>query len=124
MASPPFAIAELRYRTLTHTNPGRCLVELHAPAGAQGVVAVASALPATGGPSLVNGACAIAARVRGDLLTAEQRRQELTLVVHAGVGPRLVSFAESFDGWFGAPSFAPLTATELEALVAGTPASA
>ncbi len=115
----PFAIAELQFRTLTHTNPGRCLVELHGPPEGRSVLAVASPLPAAGGPSLVNGACAIASRIQSDLLSTRAGRTALTLVVCAPVGARLVRFAESFDGWFGRPTFEPLTGQELAALAAG-----
>lgn len=123
----PFAVAELRYRTLTHVNPGRCLVELHDRADGRGVLAVATSAPEAAwahAPSLVNAAAAIATGIQRDLLSDEQRRAGLTLVVHAPTGPCLVEFAESFGGWFGRPAFQPLTGAMLADLAQGPRAAA
>jgi hypothetical protein len=123
----PFARTELRYRTLTHINPGRCLVELHDQGDGRGVLAVASRTlgpEAAAGPSLVNGASAIATGIQRDLLPEERRCGELTLVLRTATGPCLVAFAESFDGWFARPSFEPLTDAGLADLAAPGPRTA
>jgi hypothetical protein len=123
----PSAVVELRYRTLTHVNPGRCLVELHEDPDGRGVVAVASSAPASSwarSPSLVNGASAIATGIQRELLSDEARRAGLTLVVRTPTGPCLVAFAESFDGWFARPSFEPLTDAMLADLACGRRAAA
>ena len=120
----PFAVAELRYRTRTHTNPGRSLVELHDGARGRGLTAIVTGLPAPGGPSIVNAAGAIAAAIDRELLSDEERRRSLALVLMAPVGARLVTFGEAFDGWYARPSFEPLSMEQLSGLVFGAAAAA
>ena len=110
------SVTELSYRALTHHNPGRCRVEIHAPAHGPRV-AVASDLPGHLGPDVVSAARVVAAVIQRDLVAPGE---DWVLVVRRRFGGHaLVTFAESFGGWFNRPTFTPLSPDDLAGVLAG-----
>jgi hypothetical protein len=93
---------ELRYRALTHFNPGRCAVEVDERDDGPWLVVV-SDLPGHDGPRVTNAIRVIAAVVARDLLPP---RTDWRLVVRRSDGTHAaVEFGEAFAGWFNRPEF-------------------
>jgi hypothetical protein len=108
---------ELAYRALTHQNPGRCRVEIHAPPQGPRIF-VASDLAGHRGPDVVAAARVVAAVIQRELVAPGE--DWLLVVRRPAGGHALVAFAESFGGWFNRPTFTPLAPHELVLVLAGT----
>jgi hypothetical protein len=98
---------ELRYRALTHHNPGRCLVTVHSSADAAWVC-VAEDCDGHLGPPVRTAVRAVAAVIHRELVPIGVDWR-LVLVGRDG---RLegVEWGEAFGGWFARPRFVPLSA--------------
>ena len=96
---------ELRYRALTHHNPGRCLVTVVRALDAPWMCLVADC-DGHLGPPVRTAVRAVAAVIQRELIPAGVDWQ-LLLGTHAG-GLERVEWGESFGGWFAHPRFVPL----------------
>jgi hypothetical protein len=96
---------ELRYRALTHHNPGRCAVTLYSVEGGP-LVCVAENLDAHMGPQIRTAVRALAAVIQRELIPVGCDWQ-LVLVGRDG-RLELVEWGESFGGWFARPRFVSL----------------
>ena len=96
---------DLRYRALTHHNPGRCAVTVY-PLDDGPWVCVAANVDGHLGPPVRTAVRAVAAVIQRDLIPVGVDWQ---LVLAAGDGRlELVEWGESFGGWFARPRFRPL----------------
>jgi len=108
----------LRYRTLTHTNVGWCTVTVHERPG-QAPLAVVRDSDGHLGPKVRPAARMVAATIHRELF-ADGGEWVLVLVGYDG-GWAQVTFEQAFDGWYGRPTYTPLTTAQAELLlVAGT----
>jgi hypothetical protein len=98
---------ELRYRTLTHHNPGRCSVVVHRPQDAAWVCVV-SDCDGHLGPPVRTAVRAVAAVIHRDLVPTGVDWQ-LVLAGRDGRRER-VEWGEAFGGWFARPQFVPVAA--------------
>jgi hypothetical protein len=93
---------ELRYRALTHHNPGRCLVTVHRSPDAAWVC-VARDCDDHLGPPVRTAVRAVAAVIHRELVPVGTDWQ----LIVAGRDGRLerVEWGEAFGGWFARPRF-------------------
>jgi hypothetical protein len=99
------AASELRYRALTHHNPGRCsLIVYRTDDGPW--VCVAEDVGGHMGPPVRTAVRAVAAVIHRELIP-EGVDWQLVLVAHDGRLER-VEWGESFGGWFAKPRFSEL----------------
>ena len=111
----------LRYRTLTHTNVGWCTVTVHERAG-RAPLAVVRDSDGHLGPKVRPAARMVAATIHRELF-ADGREWVMILVGYDG-GWTQVTFEQAFDGWYGRPTYTPLTTAQAELLLAaGTSAA-
>jgi hypothetical protein len=96
---------ELRYRALTHHNPGRCTVTVYPMQGGPWVC-VAENLDGHLGPPVRTAVRAVAATIHRELVPSGTDWQ-LVLVSPDGRLER-VEWGEAFGGWFARPSFVDL----------------
>lgn len=98
-------MTELRYRALTHHNPGRCSVTVY-PMDEGPWVCVAQDLGGHMGPPVRTAVRAVAAVIHRELIPV---RVDWRLVLR-GQNGRLerVEWGEAFGGWFARPRFAEL----------------
>jgi hypothetical protein len=97
---------ELRYRALTHHNPGRCAVTLYRPEDSP-LVCVAENLDDHMGPPVRTAVRALAAVIHRELIPVGVDWQ---LVLVGGDGRlELVEWGEAFGGWFAHPRFVALS---------------
>lgn len=96
---------ELRYRALTHPNPGRCLVSVERSCDGPWACVVRD-LDGHLGPPVRTAVRAVAAVIHRELIPVGVDWQ---LVVEARDG-RLarVEWGEAFGGWFARPRFVPV----------------
>ena len=99
------APVELRYRALTHHNPGRCSVTLYRM-DAGPWVCVARDVAEHMGPPVRTAVRAVAAVIHRELIPAGVDWL-LVLVAHDGRLER-VEWGEAFGGWFAKPRFVDL----------------
>jgi len=93
---------ELRYRALTHHNPGRCAVTVY-PMDEGQWVCVTENLEGHMGPPVRTAVRAVAAVIHRELIPVGIDWQ-LLLVAHDGRLER-VEWGEAFGGWFARPRF-------------------
>jgi hypothetical protein len=96
---------ELRYRALTHHNPGCCLVTVVRAEDAPWTCLVADG-DGHLGPPVRTAVRAVAAVIQRELIPPGVAWQ-LLLETRAG-GLERVEWGESFGGWFAHPRFVPL----------------
>jgi hypothetical protein len=99
------APVELRYRALTHHNPGRCAVTVYRLQEGPWVC-VAENLDGHLGPPVRTAVRAVAAAIHRELVPVGTDWQ-LVLVTPDGRLER-VEWGEAFGGWFARPRFADL----------------
>jgi hypothetical protein len=105
MSGSPPLLVELRYRALTHHNPGVCAVTLYRM-DVGPWVCVAEDLDGHLGPPVRTAVRAVAAVIQRELIPVGVDWQ-LVLRGHDGRLER-VEWGESFGGWFARPRFAEL----------------
>jgi hypothetical protein len=103
---------ELRYRALTHHNPGRCLVTVERAFDAPWTCLVGDC-DGHLGPPVRTAVRAVAAVIHRELIPVGIDWQ-LVLVGRDGRLER-VEWGESFGGWFAHPRFSPLMPAVAEA---------
>jgi hypothetical protein len=96
---------ELRYRALTHHNPGRCAVTVY-PTDEGPWYCVAQDVDGHMGPPVRTAVRAVAAVIHRELIPVSVDWQ-LVLVAHDGRLER-VEWGEAFGGWFARPRFVDL----------------
>jgi hypothetical protein len=100
----------LRYRALTHHNPGRCLVTVvRAPEGPW--TCLAADTDGHLGPPVRTAVRAVAAVIQRELIPAGVDWQ---LLLETRDGFERVEWGESFGGWFAHPRFVPLLPAVVE----------
>jgi hypothetical protein len=95
---------ELRYRALTHHNPGRCLVTVVRAPDAPWTCRVADQ-DGHLGPPVRTAVRAVAAAIQRELVPPGVEWQ---LLLETASGLERVEWGESFGGWFAHPRFIPL----------------
>jgi hypothetical protein len=102
---------ELRYRTLTHHNPGRCLVTVVRAFDGPWTCVVADCGGHLG-PPVRTAVRAIAAVIQRELIPDGI---DWLLLLERRDGLERVEWGESFGGWFAHPRFVPLLPAAIEA---------